>query len=481
MLKHTVGWMARFLMAGGWLVLLLVPAISPNVSLGAPEDPFSEYAEPYQFELSGHAAAGHTPMSTVTAASPTGWHLIDEQTFPSNTLGDWESMKQSADPADAWGPAVIASGNWGAWVRGNAVQADLSSSTIFTYTPNMDTWLVYGPIDAGDQIWDLKLAFDYFISLGAGDTFIAGYSTDGTDYTGLRVNSLKMDPGAWASTELHWQVDRKAEQFWVAFGFTSDDEDEDQGVWLDHLVLRANYGGTVYLPLMANNWSSGPTIQGFYDDFSDPDSGWLDQLHEHDDDVDLMRVGYVDETYRMKILLNYDGRNNELMGFAKAPYQEEHTQYDVQVRQSFIESEDQVEEPEFGKGGLIFGANSTFSTLYVFEWNYEGNCAINKYTDADYPVTMYEHSDYDWDVIMDWQNCAGFGIDGGYNADNHVLVEVRDNQATVYVFDGDDKVKVKAFTDDDLRDRRRVGLVTGSWDFTPVDSRFDDFWIEPVE
>jgi hypothetical protein len=158
-----------------------------------------------------------------------------------------------------------------------------------------------------------------------------------------------------------------------------------------------------------------------------------------------------------------------------------HTNYDLQVEHSFVEASDQVVDPDEGKGGVIFAANDSFSTIYAFEWNYQGDCAVNKYTDVDYPVTMYEDSDMDTHTIMGWRNCADFNLEEGYNADNKLLVEVRDNKATIYVMEGESKTKVREFTDDALRDHRRVGLVTGSWDFTPVESRFDNFWIEPME
>lgn len=481
MLEKTEGWIVRFLLGGAMLMLLLSLAFSSEVSYGAPEDPFSTYADPYAFILPA-AETETTAALAETTSSLNGWQLVNEQSFPVNDLGAWESSDVSPYSDDQWGTAVIASGNWGAWVRGANVSADLSSSTVYTYTPNMDTWLIYGPIDHSDKIWNLKLAFDYFISLGTGDAFIAGYSTDGTNFEGLRVESLKMNPEMWAGAELNWQVSRAADQLWVAFGFTSNgDDDVAQGVWLDRLLLQANYGSTINLPLVANNYATELEIQGFYDDFSDPASGWRDRLYEHGDGVDLMRVGYVDEVYRMKVLLNYDGRNNRMMGLTRAPYSEEHSRYDLQVRHSFVEGDDQVTMPEFGKASLIFGANATFSTLYAFEWNYEGNCAVNKYSNVDYPITWYEGSDLDTHTIMAWRNCATFQLDGGYDADNHMRVEVRDNKATIYVMDGGNKVEVKSFTDDALRNHRRVGLVTGTWDYTPVNSHFDDFWIKPVE
>ncbi len=487
MLRSIPSLTLRLVFAGMLVTLLLGVGGGPKASFSAPEDPFSEHAEPYQFTLSVPTVSSSETASAPASSDLSGWRLLNEQDFSSNSLGAWQTVNRAdPDSDETWGPAVISSGNWGAWVRGGAVQADLSSSTVYTYTSNMDTWLVYGPIDNGKGIWNLKLAFDYFISLGNGDAFIVGYSTDGTNFDGLRVTSLKMDPQIWAGAEIDWQVNKEATQYWVAFGFTSnDDDDVDQGVWLDHLILQANYGGETYLALVANQWVTepeDPEIIGFFDDFSDPATGWRDRLYEHFDDVDVMRVGYVNETYRMKILLNYDGRNNRLMGIAKAPYTDTHTNYDLQVRHSFFEANDDV-TPEFGKGGLIFGADNTFSTTYVFEWNYEGNCAVNKYTDADYPVTRYEdeESDFETHTIMDWRNCSEFKIDGGYDADNHILVEVRDAKATIYVMDGETKVKVKEFTDTTLRNNRRVGLVTGSWEYTPVDSRFDDFWIKPVE
>jgi len=481
MLKKTVGWITRFLAAGAILALFLGLGFSPEMSYGASEDPFGESAEPYEFTLNV-AELENTAASVGMTSVPSGWQLVNQQDFPVNDLGAWESVDASPYSNDQWGTAVISSGNWGAWVRGANVSADLSSSTVYTYTPNMDTWLVYGPIDHSERIWGLELAFDYFISLGAGDAFIAGYSTDGINFEGLRVTSLKMNPEMWAGAELNWQVNQEADQLWVAFGFTSnDDDDVAQGVWLDRLSLQANYGSNINLPMIANNWPTLPEIQGFYDDFSDPASGWRDRLYEHGDGVDLMRVGYVSDAYRMKVLLNYDARNNRMMGLARAPYSEEHSRYDLQIRHSFVEGDDQVTVPEFGKASLIFGANATFSTIYAFEWNYEGNCAVNKYTDVDYPITWYEGSDLDTHTIMAWRNCAAFQLDGGYDADNHMLVEVRDNKATVYVMDGETKVKVTEFSDDSLRSHRRVGLVTGTWDYTPVNSRFDDFWIEPVE
>jgi hypothetical protein len=95
---------------------------------------------------------------------------------------------------------------------------------------------------------------------------------------------------------------------------------------------------------------------------------------------------------------------------------------------------------------------------------------------------MYEDSDMDTHTIMGWRNCADFNLEEGYNADNKFLIEVRDNKATIYVMEGESKTKVREFTDDALRDHRRVGLSISSWDFTPIESRFDDFSLSlPLE
>lgn len=230
----------------------------------------------------------------------------------------------------------------------------------------------------------------------------------------------------------------------------------------------------------AGEWSNvcSVAVQGFYDDFSDGNSGWPSTTYNHSDGVGFMSVDYFESTYRVKILLNVSDRNNRKMGVVKAPHTNSSSSYDVSVDHYFHEAGDQGGNPPYeGKAALIFGANNDFSTIYVFEWNYDGSCAVNRYRDVTVPLSGYDGFDGNvkTDVIMGWRSCTGSGLQAGYDKTNHALVEVRDNKATVYIVSGTDKHKVHEFTDDQLRSHRQVGLVTGSWLWTPVESRFDNF------
>ncbi len=233
----------------------------------------------------------------------------------------------------------------------------------------------------------------------------------------------------------------------------------------------------------AGEWSDvrSVAVQGFYDDFSDANSGWPRATYNHPDGVGLMSVDYFESTYRMKILLNVSDRNNRKMGVVKAPTTNSFSNYDASVDHYFHAAGDQGgNPPEEGKAALIFGANSNFSTIYVFEWNYNGSCAVTRYRDVTVPASSYDGfgGNAKTDIIMGWRECASFGLQTGYDKTNHVLVEVRDNHATVYVVSGTVKHKVHEFTDDQLRSHRQVGLVTGSWLWTPVESRFDNFQLD---
>ena len=233
----------------------------------------------------------------------------------------------------------------------------------------------------------------------------------------------------------------------------------------------------------AGEWSNvrSVAVQGFYDNFSDNSTGWPRATYKHSDGVELMNMDYADSTYRMKVLLNAHNRNNHKMGVAKAPLTNSFSNYDASVDHHFRKASDQGEyPPDEGKAALIFGANNDFSTIYVFEWNYNGNCAVTRYRDVTVPVSGYDGfgGNAKTDAIMGWRNCADFGLQAGYDKTNHALVEVRDNHATVYIVSGAVKHKVHEFTDDQLRSHRQVGLVTGSWLWTPVESRFDNFRLD---
>lgn len=248
--------------------------------------------------------------------------------------------------------------------------------------------------------------------------------------------------------------------------------------------------GTYYYRVRGNNthgpgeWSnvrSVVVVSGFSDDFSNPASGWARATYKRSDGGDLMNVDYVNGTYRMKIFLATANQNNHKMGLAKAPYNNTAANYDLSVTHFFAQAE--MPFPDFkpleGKGGLVFAANNDYTTLYVFEWNWNGSCAVNRYNGFSWPVSGYANfgGTMTTTPIRDWAPCTNL-LGNNYNQTNRLLVEVRDNRATFFVFNNNVKTQITTFTDDALRNHRQVGLITGSWFWTPVESRFDNFTLE---
>lgn len=236
----------------------------------------------------------------------------------------------------------------------------------------------------------------------------------------------------------------------------------------------------------AGEWSNVRSVvvmSALTDDFSNSGSGWPVATYKRSDGGDLMRVEYVDGTYRMKIMLATSDQNNYKMGLVKAPdrFIPPSANYDVSVSHFFAQAEMPFPgyAPSEGKAGIVFAANADYTTLYVFEWNWEGACAVNRYNSVSWPVSGYSGygGSMTWTKIRDWGSCSNL-LGGSYNQTNRLLVEVRDNRATVYVYNNGVKTQIASFTDDALRSHRRVGLITGSWKWTPVESRFDNFKLE---
>jgi hypothetical protein len=263
--------------------------------------------------------------------------------------------------------------------------------------------------------------------------------------------------------------------------FSSPSEHQTTGTSMD---FTGKTGGTYYYRVRANNvygfgqWSNVVSTRvetGFFDDFSDVSTGWPHDVTYNrgtDPDGPVMKTKYTDGTYRIKILLDRLGLNNKRMGVIPSPWVNPHSDYDVQVDHYFTRALDQEVDPTWGKAGLIFGANSSFSTIYTVEWHFPlgsntPQCAVYRYSNFTLPTTIV------WlaggTPLRDWSSCSG--LKSGYDKTNQIRVEVRGAHATVYI----NSINLGTFSDPGLASMHRVGLQTGSYERTPVESRFDNF------
>lgn len=245
-------------------------------------------------------------------------------------------------------------------------------------------------------------------------------------------------------------------------------------------VFSGKPNGTYYYRVAGINaygrgeWSnviSVTVVAGFFDNFSDTSSGWPRAVYRVDD-KEVFDAAYDNGAYRAKMLRATADNGyitNRRMGSVAAPWTPPSNSYEVAVKQYFTRAGDQNNiEPTAGKAGLIFGANADFTNIYVIEWNFEGRCSINQYYDRSAPVSR---ADIPRDIRMDWGSCPA---KAGYDQVNEARVVVNGSTARVYI-NGE---LLREFSDNDLSSLNHVGLLTGAWDRTPVDSRFDDFSVK---
>ncbi|MBN1875738.1 MAG: fibronectin type III domain-containing protein [Anaerolineae bacterium] len=288
------------------------------------------------------------------------------------------------------------------------------------------------------------------------------------------------------SYTVSWAASWGAAQYLLWESTSSDMADPQliyNGTDLSYPVSDKESGTYYYMVVAAygdimSGWSnivSTSVVAGYSDDFSDDDSGWRRGSYKiTDDDGDEITVAsswYESNTYRMKILLNKWGVNNRRMEIIRAPYQHFDDTYDVQVEHKFVRADDQSESPIGGKAGLIFRADyssskGVYTKIYVFEWNFEGECEVHKYWDIDSAVVKVDLTEMDPE-LGGWRytDCTS----GGYDHRVYPRAEVRGSKVTFYM--GDTKITSLS----GVGSNSRLGLITGSWDYTPVESLFDNF------
>jgi uncharacterized repeat protein (TIGR01451 family) len=246
--------------------------------------------------------------------------------------------------------------------------------------------------------------------------------------------------------------------------------------------------GTYYYRVRGNNaygagsWSNVQTVvvkpKGFYDTFSDVNSGWPRQVFNVDG-RGVLDAAYDNGTYRMKILLDTYGLNNRRMGILPAPYTHTDNTYDVEVQHRFVKAADQSGfDPTAGKAGIVFygvrtdGGTGYFETPYIVEWNFEGQCSISRYLNYSYATGHNPYVPVAWlernPILLNWQSCPG--LQAGY--DKLVTARVEMRGSYINVFFNNNYVGTYSAT---FSGSPHVGLVTGSWDRTPVQSHFDNF------
>ncbi len=229
-------------------------------------------------------------------------------------------------------------------------------------------------------------------------------------------------------------------------------------------------GGRYYYRVRGQNvWGYGEwsnvqsTLVGyFFDDFSDPASGW--QI-AHDP---LYTLKYINSEYSVYVPLDSRGGGNVDTWFdqpaALAPVNPPSgSNYCVSVDTYFASRPGWWEQHS-----LVFGASADKHILYRLEANVNGDWAVSKYTNYHMPYGGIHGGNV---TIIDWHEESGEHVrkDQGRN---HLKVIVLGTTATFYI---NGTALDYATGLSDLPYLNWVGVIGGSYEVTPVDSRFDNF------
>ena len=242
-------------------------------------------------------------------------------------------------------------------------------------------------------------------------------------------------------------------------------------------------GSTYYYRVQGNNeygpgeWSNVKSVSlGFFDDFSNPNSGWPVVAKKVIPETNTYyRLRYDNGQYRIMI-----DAGGPYIWFhqpdALAPYRPPTDKYCVETRVRLVKGADPYGPwsgnayPYWANGGLVFGANEANTNIYALCTSV-GNNAMGWFV-AHNPVYKYPLKG------CNYLDNPGIGQDAGaldVSKWHRFQVSVDGNYITIHI----DGVNKGTYHLSGLSGTTRVGLIGGDYEITPVDYRFDDFRVIP--
>ena len=280
------------------------------------------------------------------------------------------------------------------------------------------------------------------------------------------------NPGYAGDYSVTWQAAELA----TSYVLQEDDnssfstpQEYDMGAALSTAFTNKPGGRYYYRVRGHNDWGDGAwsniesTLVGyFFDDFSNSAGGWRIAS------LPLYTLGYINGWYQIYVPLDFRGGGSVDTWFDQpavlAPVQPPSgSSYCVTVDTYFASTPGWWESHS-----LIFAASADMRTLYRLETNVNGDWAVSKYTNYTMPYGGIHAGDTS---IIDWHEEHGEHVrmDQGLN---HLKVIVIGTTATFYI---NGRALDFATGLNDLPHLNRVGVIGGSYEVTPVDSRFDNF------
>ena len=277
----------RFFLGLGAFVLLLtglslfwLSQLSTSVNADSPKPvPPPIVGEPFTAVLN-NVTLNQDPVNVVNLAP--GWTPILSETFESGIGLGWTitDMDGFTNGEYRWGAETFThpnSGTISAWAVGDGQDGGLLDINTDGYPDNVNSWLVYGPVDMSEAN-DAILAFSYWLQTDGGDEFGIATSTNGSTFTGIQPQT---DSTGWAGASYDLSALAGQSSVYIAFIFTSDASGNSgnlPGALIDDVELQLKGNELVYMPIIKLDPTPTPTPvptnTDYEDKFTNDIDGW---------------------------------------------------------------------------------------------------------------------------------------------------------------------------------------------------------------
>lgn len=232
------------------------------------------------FELLSIASAGDSPVKT--KQNTNGWSAVFTETFESGIGASW--VISDVDGTNGgeyyWSTTNFTSseGVTSAWATGGGQDGSLLEPGIDDYPNGAVSSMLHEPVDLSDAT-DVKLVFDYWLDTEENfDIFQVAVTRNISGYETLLA--ISGNSGGWQEYSVDLSAYAGDSSVSILFFFSSNAVNTDKGVFLDNISLEVMITSFSYLPLLEVDPTPTPTPTPtpppyyYFDDFSDPSSGW---------------------------------------------------------------------------------------------------------------------------------------------------------------------------------------------------------------
>jgi hypothetical protein len=441
---------------------------------------------------------------------PEGWQEIYFEDFSSGLGAGWVTIDANgAEGGDyEWGTGfyTYTSAPASVWATGGGVGGlGLVASDTYSYPNNVDSWLVYGPLEVED-VFKVEASFDWWLDSESGGDWFGWCLTTEDVLNGGECNEVRLSgpSSTWISGTVSMDVTPGiTTPVYLAFHFTSDgnsDNDPDNlnrtGAFLDNVRISGDYGLITYMPLVRRDPTPTPTPTptpsglNFYDDFSNNSNGWRTHQAECCLDSSICfdarehlsykySLFFQDGEYRVHVPLDCraspsqnHGDTRHIMPVSYAPGIVRPT------GETCIQARGRVErwDSYWSFWGLVLAGSSDMKTIYTLEVNNLGNWGIIRRDGYLYPGMNHPTDDLNIQTLVvpySEANAQRYPANA-FPAYNTLRVRINGDTVWVYI----NGQQVHKFTHGVISDLRYVGLIGGDWEITPTQIGYDYFYLD---